>query len=429
MKRPNREEDPEDPEDRQKEDSAQEAINAAFEQFEENAARAEAYTDVMKSRPIRPGRSVTLELPSAMMRFNPNPECAMIGDMLILTHFHTVRLYKLDGTVLKPLLDVFGYGSYKIAACKSKNVFFVATLDSIYAVDLYGGILGSHHCGASLGSRQMYSLNPKVPLSLACDDKRSLSVINTDNEYHVTLTLLEWNADSGFTITGQLHMTMPTFKIDVRRHEAIQNEELEIHPSSARLLSPLQFTALHGRNNVPTLFQIDINASGAMQPRPVREVGLPVDFRCFANLESATHPGVGALLEDAPGDQPPLLRFFKNLTPVFERQMRGISVALCSGDNDNFCTCRVVEHSDKLKLTVDKFKWIGFESSDRALNAALAMKLALGQTNPAKFYTEIYEAKIYPTSKKPMFGMHAKQGGSRKKRKIVKRKVRKSRKH
>ena len=119
MKRPNREEDQEDPED-----PVQEAINAAFEQFDENTARTKAYTAAMKSRPIEPGRSVTLELDPSGMMLNPKPECAMIGDMLILTHFHTVRLYKLNETVLEPLRDVFGYGSYKIAACKSKQIFF-----------------------------------------------------------------------------------------------------------------------------------------------------------------------------------------------------------------------------------------------------------------------------------------------------------------
>ena len=407
---------------------AEKELNAAFEQFEKNAAKAQAYTAAMKSSPIKPGRSVTLELPSGMgmMDFNPKPECAMIGDMLILTHFHTVRLYKLNETVLEPQLDVFGYGRYKIAACKSKQIFFVATLDFIYAVDLSGGILGSHHC-ARLGSRQMDSTNPKVPLSLACDDDGMVSVINA-NQHNQTLTVLAWNpAVRGFARIGQLDMT--TIGIDANRKEAIQNEELEIPPSSARLLSPIQFTALHERDNFLTLFRIyGSSAAGVIQARPVREVGLPVDFRCFANLESATHPGVGALLEDV-RDQPPLLRFFKNLTPVFETQMRGISVALCSGDNDNVCTCRVVEHNDKFKLTVDKFKWIGSESSDRAFIASLAMRLAHRQTNPAKVYASIYPSRIYPTSGKPIPGMHLKQGGSRKKRKIVKRKVKKSRKH
>jgi hypothetical protein len=234
---------------------------------------------------------------------------------------------------------------------------------------------------------------------------------------------------------------MPTFEIDVSRHEAMKNEEREIPHSSARLLSPLQFTALHGRDNVPTLFQIDVSASGVMQPRPVIGVGLPVDFRCFANLESATRQpdvGVCALLEDASvRDQPPLLRFFANLqTPIFETRMRGRSVALCSGDEKGqFCTCRVVEHNDEFKLTVDKCKWVGFQSSDRALTSALSMKLAhlsgaagMAQINPAG----IYRSRIYPVHG-TVPGMHLpppkKQGGSRKKRKIVKRKVRKSRKH
>jgi hypothetical protein len=411
-------------------------LNAAFERLEGANHAAQVYTAAMKSRPIKPGRSVTLELPSGMMHFNPKPECAMIGDMLIFTHFHTVSLFKLDGTVLKPQLEVFGYGRYKIAACKSKQIFFVATHDDlIHAVDLSGGILGSYHC-ARLGSRQMEGTNPKVPLSLACDDDM-VSVIHTDNQHYQTLTVLAWNpAARVFERIGQLDMT--TIGIDVNRKEAIQNEELEIPPSSARLLSPIQFTALHKRDNVPTLFQIySSSAAGVIQAHPVRKVGLPVDFRCFANLESATHPGVGALLEDV-RDQPPLLRFLKNLTPVFETQMRGISVALCSGDNDNVCTCRVVEHNDKFKLTVDKFKWIGSESSDRAFIASLAMRLARrsqpqevrgrGEA-PAKVYASIYPSRIYPTSGKPIPGMHLKQGGSRKKRKIVKRKVKKSRKH
>jgi hypothetical protein len=336
----------------------------------------------------------------------------------------------LNETVLEPLRVVFGYGSYKIAACKSKQIFFVATLDSIYAVDLDGNIVGSKNC-TPRGFRQMESTKPKVPLSLACDVKM-VSVIHTDNQHYHRLTVLEWNpAARGFARIGQLDMTM--IGIDVNRKEAIQNEELEIPPSSAKLLSPLQFTALHGRDQIRTLFWIyGGSAAGAIQARAVREVGLPVDFRCFANLESATQPafGVCALLADAPvGDQPPSLIIFKNLTPVFETQLRGMSVALCSGDDDNFCTCRVVKHNDKLNLTVDKFEWIGFGSSDRAFSSALATRLSYGrgQTNP-EFYRNIYQSRIYPKSGKPP-GMHLKQGGSRKKRKIVKRKVRKSRKH
>jgi hypothetical protein len=410
---------------------AEKAINAAFEQFARDHA-ADAYTAAMKPSPIE--EVVRATIPIEMGYFNLKPECAMIGNTILCTHFQDVSLLKLATTRVLTVerRSIQQHGYYKIAACKSKNVFFVATDVSILAVDLDGNIVGSPQNCAPRGLR--YSPNLKVPLSLACDDK--VSVIHTDNEHHVTLTLLEWNAASGFTITGQLRMTMPTFKIDVIRHEAMKNEEWEIHSSSARLLSPLQFTALHGRDNVPTLFQIDIDdidASGAMQPRPVREVGLPVYFRCFANLESATQPafGVCALLEDAPvRDQPPLLRFFENLTPIFETKMWGISVALCSGDEkDTFQVVQVVEHNAEFYLTFGQFKWVGFKSSNRALNAALAMMLARGQTNPAEVCRRIYKANIYPTSEKPIPGMHAKQGGSRKKRKIVKRKVRKSRKH
>ena len=389
------------------------ALNAAFmELYPRMTAdeHAEAYTDELKPPPMRLLVRAGTPIPE-MGYLNLKPECAQIGDTLLCTHFQDVSLLKLDVLSRLTVERRSQHGNYKIAACKSKNVFFVATEDSILAVDRSGDVLGSHRC---VPSNVNYSPNVKVPLSLACDDDK-VSVIHTDNDEHETLTLLEWNRGA-FTMTGQLDMT--SIGIDASRHAARTGAPgyEPIPPSTARLLSPLHFTALHGSANVPTLFKVDVSASGVMQPSPVRDVGLPVDFRCFANLESATPQpafGVCALLEDASvRGQPPSLRIFADLqTPTFETQMSGRSVALCGGDKKGqFCTCRVVEHNDQFHLTVEKFELVGVRSSDRAFPSALSMRLAhnrsgpagMAQTNPAG----IHPSRLHPTRREPVFGMH-----------------------
>lgn len=340
---------------------------------------------------------------------NLKPECAQIGDTLLCTHFQDVSLLKLDATLSRLTVQhlIQPHGNYKIAACKSKNVFFVATEDLILAVDLSGAVLGSHRCVDRFG------INEMVPLSLACDDD-VVSVIHTDDEYEM-LIMLRWNMGA-FAPIGELDMTR--IGIDASRHAAIMGASGydPVPPSTARLLSPLHFTALHGSANVPTLFEIGVSASGVMQPHPVREVGLPVGFRCFANLESATRqPAFCALLEDASvRGRPPSLRIFADLqTPMFETRMSGSSVALCGSDEQRqFCTCRVVEHNAESHLTVEKF-----EFRPRALPSAIAMRLA---HDPSTSYP-IKPDEIYPSGKK--------KGGSHKKMKPIKRKVRKSRKH
>jgi len=383
------------------------ALNAAFMELHPRMV-AEAYTNELKPPPMRLLVRAGTPIPE-MGYLNLKPECAQIGDTLLCTHFQDVSLLKLDALSRLTVERRSSHGNYKIAACKSKNVFFVATEDSILALDRSGNVLGSHRC---VPSDVRYSPNVKVPLSLACDDDK-VSVIHTDNDEHETLTLLEWNRGA-FARDGQLDMT--SIGIDASRHAARTGAPGydPIPPSTARLLSPLHFTALHGSANVLTLFEVDVSASGVMQPRPVRDVGLPVDFRCFANLESATRQpafGVCALLEDASvRDQPPSLRIFADLqTPTFETQMSGRSVALCGGDKKGqFCTCRVVEHNDQFHLTVEKFELVGLR--DRAFPSALSMRLArnrsgaagMAQTNPAG----IYPSRLHPTRREPVFGMH-----------------------
>jgi hypothetical protein len=344
---------------------------------------------------------------------NLKPECAQIGNTLLCTHFQDVSLLKLDTTLSMLTVQylIQPHGNYKIAACKSKNVFFVATDDSILAVDLSGAVLGSHRCVDRFG------INEMVPLSLACDDDK-VSVIHTDDE-HEMLTMLRWNMGA-FAMIGELDMTR--IGIDASRHAAITSApgyDL-VPPSTARLLSPLHFTALRGSANVPTLFEIVVSASGAMQLyHYVRKVGLPVGFRCFANLESATRPpafGVCALLEDAPvRGQPPSLEIFAYLqTPRFKTNMIGTSIALCSSnENHQLCTCRVVEDDGQFHLTVEIF-----EFRPRAFASEIAMRLA--HHDPSTSYP-INPDEIYPSGKK--------KGGYHKKRKTIKRKVRKSRKH
>ena len=348
---------------------------------------------------------------------NLKPECAQIGDTLLCTHFQDVSLLKLDATLSRLTVQhlIQPHGNYKIAACKSKNVFFVATEDLILAVDLSGAVLGSHRCVDRFG------INEMVPLSLACDDD-VVSVIHTDDEYEM-LTMFRWNMGA-FAPIGELDMTR--IGIDASRHAARTGAPGydPIPPSTARLLSPLHFTALRGRANVPTLFEIDVSALGVMQPHPVREVGLPVGFRCFANLESATRQpafGVCALLEDAASVRgsrqpppPPSLEIFADLqTPRFKTRMIGKSIALCgSNENHQLCTCRVVEDDGQFHLTVEIF-----EFRPRAFASAIAMMLA---HDPSTSYP-IKPDEIYPSGKK--------KGGSHKKRKPIKRKVRKSRKN
>lgn len=348
---------------------------------------------------------------------NLKPECAQIGDTLLCTHFQDVSLLKLDTTLsrltVQPLIQP--HGNYKIAACKSKNVFFVATDDSILAVDLLGAVLGSHRCMDRFGFNEM------VPLSLACDDD-VVSVIHTDDECEM-LTMLRWNMGA-FAPIGELDMTR--IGIDASRHAAIMGAPGydPVPPSTARLLSPLHFTAFRGSANVPTLFEIVVSASGAMQQlNPVREVGLPVDFRCFANLETAGPRAFKfcALLEDAASVRgsrqlppPPSLEIFAYLqTPRFKTRMIGKSIALCSSnENHQLCTCRVVEDDGQFHLTVEIF-----EFRPRAFASAIAMRLA----HDTSTSYPIKPDEIYPSGKK--------KGGYHKKRKTIKRKVRKSRKH
>ena len=74
---------------------------------------------------------------------NFRPECAMIGDAMLCTNLQDVSLLKLD-TLTSRIVSfetVLPEGNYKIAACKSKGVFFVADPCHVMAIDTNGNVL------------------------------------------------------------------------------------------------------------------------------------------------------------------------------------------------------------------------------------------------------------------------------------------------
>ena len=188
-------------------------------------------------------------------------ECAMIGDAMLCTHLQDVSLLRLDAASSRivSLNSVLPKGNYKLAACKSQGVFFVADPCHVMAIDPNGNVLSKKRIIEQNGR-----IVQKVQ-SLACDElSNKVSVIQTDDLNYEMVSLLEWTG-AAFNVIGGLNMDEVDYDaqviIDPLRHPLnIMNEYQSPSPSTVQLLSPLHFTAWvsdESEDEVCKLFKID----------------------------------------------------------------------------------------------------------------------------------------------------------------------------
>ena len=336
---------------------------------------------------------------------NFRPSCAMIGDAMLCTNLQDVSLVKIDALTSRIVSfeTVLPEGNYKIAACKSKGVFFVADPCHVMAIDTNGNVLSKLR---TVDYPPNQRTEQKVQ-SFACDESSNtnVSVVQTDDLFYETLTLLKWTGKAFERLGGLLDLNYFKLqeetghhmaKIDRPRRRFMQHREPAPSPSTVQLLSPLHFTAMVGEYNDPNeedvclLFDVEQGFSERgnrkiLKATPSKEVNLPPHFSCFTNLEPRFE--VCALLKHDMANRlhPPTLEFFSDLTtPIMQIPLRDRSVALCSGNEAHqFCLCRVSESEDlETKfLAVDMFKYhtaLPEVSMSGALPTAVSLALVHG---------------------------------------------------
>jgi hypothetical protein len=372
---------------------------------------------------------------------NFRPECAMIGDAMLCTHLQDVSLLRLDAASSRivSLNSVLPKGNYKLAACKSQGVFFVADPCHVMAIDPNGNVLSKKRIIEQNGR-----IVQKVQ-SLACDElSNKVSVIQTDDLNYEMVSLLEWTG-AAFNVIGGLNMDEVDYDaqviIDPLRHPLnIMNEYQSPSPSTVQLLSPLHFTAWvsdESEDEVCKLFKIDepdMKKKGrqTLTARPLKTVNLSPQFSCFTQLEPQFEVCACLEYDMAHRMHPPTLEFFSDLTiPITQIPLRDRSVALCSGNEAHqFCLCRVV--GDEPSLAVDMFKYhpaLPEVSRSSALPTTVSLDLV---DNPSAVHhhsidpSNIVRSDLLAMGKTDMMMRpkskkgDPKQGGSKSKRKFTK---------
>jgi hypothetical protein len=356
---------------------------------------------------------------------NFRPDCAMIGDAMLCTHLQDVSLLKLEASTSRivSFKTVLPEGNYKIAACKSQGVFFVADPCHVMAIDPNGNVL------KKIRTIVQNDPNEQKVQSLACDESSNLvSVVQTDDFSYETLSLLEWTG-AEFNITGRLQMTADTLRHPLNAHEYHLPP-----PSTVQLLSPLHFTTrVHegeSDGEFCKLFEIDQLPGvrpGLLRPiaRPLKNVNLPPQFSCFTKLEPNFK--VCAFLDHTIADRTPTLEFFSELmTPIMQIPLRDRSVALCSGNEAHqFCLCRVSESEDLVpKLAVDIFKY-HTALPEVSMSGALPTAVSLALVDPSAVNysidpSDIVRSDLLAMGKTDMMMRPKKKGGSKHRRKFAK---------
>jgi len=372
---------------------------------------------------------------------NFRPECVMIGDAMLCTHLQDVSLLRLDAASSRivSLNSVLPEGNYKLAACKSQGVFFVADPCHVMAIDRNGNVLSKKRIIEQNG-RTVQKIQ-----SLACDESSNkVSVIQTDDLNYEMLSLLEWTGKA-FNLMGHLNMDEEDYDdvvIDELRHPLITHQIRSLPPSTVQLLSPFHFTAQVSHRESDSefceLFKIDeldkkIKGHQVLTARPSKHVNLPPQFSCFTQLEPQFK--VCAFLEHDMVHRmhPPTLEFFSDLTTsITQIPLRDRSVALCGGNEAHqFCLCRVSEGEPK--LAVDMFKYHP-ALPEVSMSSAFptAVSLALVDSPSAVHYSidpsRIVSSDLLAMGKPDMMMRPKKKGGFKSKRKFTKSKKTRRRK-